>query len=194
MLPDCGEIDVIFDGDVDSEPFAQRGPHVQAIQSGDIGRDDDAARRWVDHPRTSHHAAAQALRGYGRTLKQGILHAIDLCDHGSAAVAGCRFDALGDDLTVQIGKCDVQFRAAKVDTQHEGGIRPERIGDGASPHAALDLTVLMDPAVALEITHHFGDGLLGQARAAGDFGARYRAIAQQALDHKAHGLLSRNGR
>jgi hypothetical protein len=52
----------------------------------------------------------------------------------------------------------------------------------------------MDPAVAFEVTHHFRDGLLGQARAAGDFGARYRAVTQQALNHEANGLLSRNGR
>jgi hypothetical protein len=35
--------------------------------------------------------------------------------------------------------------------------------------------------------------LLGQAGAAGDFGARHRSIPQQALDHEADGLLPRSG-
>ena len=194
MLPDRGKIDVVLDGDVDAEPRAQRGPHVQAIQSGDIGRDRDAAGRRLNDAGTSHHAAAQPLRGHAGALKQGVGHAPDLSDDGAAAIARRRFNALGDDHALQIGKGDVQFGAAEVDAQHEGRVWPQRIGYGATPHGALDLPVLVHPAVAFKLAHHLRDGLLGQAGAAGDFGAGHRSIPQQALDHEADGLLSRNGR
>src|SRR6266702_2783896 len=128
------------------------------------------------------------------SMMQGVGHAPDLSDDGAAAIARRRFNALGDDHALQIGKGDVQFGAAEVDAQHEGRVWPQRIGYGATPHGALDLPVLIHPAVAFKVAHHLRDGLLGQAGAAGDFGAGHRSIPQQALDHEADGLLSRNGR
>src|SRR5204862_3481765 len=94
MLPDRGKVDVVLDGDIDAETSAQRGAHVETIQSRDIGRDYNAARRRLNDAGTSHHAAAQTLRGHAGGQKQGVGHASDL-SHDSPAAIACRcLDAL----------------------------------------------------------------------------------------------------
>jgi len=185
VLADRGEIDVVFDLDGNAECFGERAAHVEAVEAGDVRRDGDRAAGRLDDSRAAHHRAAQAAARSIRLGNELIGDPADLRHHGPAAGLVGRFDALRHDRAAEIGERDVQFRAAEIDAEHEGGIRLERIGHCSAAHRALNLPDLLDPALALQSAHHLGDRLLGEPRRPAELGAGGCAVPQQPLDDEA---------
>jgi hypothetical protein len=137
--------------------------HVERVQPLDV-------RRQLDPPsvRTEDARASDGAVPHGARIDAGAPgdvqhHVPDLDDDVPCAAAVRILRRIADDPAGQVRQGDLDLRAAEVDAENEGAVRPQRVSRGAAADGSLRSPEQSDESCAFQLADDLRRGLLRQS-------------------------------